>query len=77
MKVYRAAVGLNYPDAEGLALIKKAGGVSRLTADDRASITEIRVEAGAVCDGLPKSAQKWLQKDGYITAEDGAAAGAE
>ena len=72
MKVYRAAVGLNYPDAKGLALIKKVGGVSKLTADDRASITEIRVEAGAVCDGLPKSAQKWLLKDGYI-AESSAA----
>ena len=77
MKVYRAVVGMNFPDADGLAALKKAGGVSKLADEESEALMEIRVEAGGLCEGLPKSAQKWLLKDGYIAAEDASAADAE
>ncbi len=56
----RARVGLNYPTPQSLAIVNQAGGLSKLTPEQRAKVKTKRVEAGGWCDDVPASALPYL-----------------
>lgn len=52
----RALRGLVYPaDADSVALVKRAGGLSKMSPEQRKRIKLRQVPAGAFCDDAPKS----------------------
>jgi len=63
---YEALVGLEYPDKRSQETIKKAGGVPKMTAEQRAKLKTKTVKAGSFCDDVPESAVKLLLKQGSI-----------
>ena len=66
MKRLRAVVGLEYPDAKGQAVIKNAGGISKLTAAQRSKLKTKKVKPGGFCDDVPPSSLKVLLKQGSV-----------
>ena len=64
---YRATVALTYPALSSLKQVLAAGGMSKLTPEQRKTITMKRVKAGALADGIPEKSIKWLLKEGMIT----------
>ena len=56
----RALVGLNYPTPQSLAIVNQAGGLSKLTTEQRTKVKNKRVEAGGWCDDVPASALPYL-----------------
>ena len=57
---YRALVGLDYPTPQSLAIVNQAGGLSKLTPEQRAKVKTKRVEPGGWCDDVPASALPYL-----------------
>lgn len=62
----RAVKGLLYPDAKSLDTVLKAGGLSKLSDEQRESVVLKRVEAGAWCDDVPEESRAGLLKRGHI-----------
>lgn len=63
---YRATVALTYPALSSLKQVLAAGGMSKLTPEERKTITMKHVKAGALADGLPEKSIKRLLRDGKI-----------
>ena len=66
MAKYRARVGLNYPTPASLKTVLAAGGVSKLSAEQRTKVTFKNVKAGALCDDIPEKSIKGLLAKGSI-----------
>ena len=64
---YRAVVDLTYPAPSALAAVEKAGGLSKMTPAQRATVTLHTAKAGAIAAGLPASSVKWLLASDMIT----------
>ena len=63
MKRLRAVVGLRYPDAKSAPIVKKAGGISKLTPEQLENYVQIRRKPGEFCDDVPKHMREhWLDK---------------
>jgi hypothetical protein len=63
---YRAVVALTYPAVGSLKKVIAAGGLSKLTPEQRDKLTMKRVKAGALADDIPEKSIKWLLKQGLI-----------
>ena len=66
---YRAVVDLTYPAPGSLKAVLDAGGLSKMTDEQRAKVTFKRVKAGSYTDHIPEKSIKALLKDGSIKAE--------
>jgi hypothetical protein len=64
---YRAVVDLTYPAPASLAAVAKAGGLSKMTPEQRANVTIQHAKAGTIANGLPTASVKWLLKADLIT----------
>lgn len=53
----RTTVGLRYPVGDSLKKAKKAGGLSKMTNEERAELEFKDVPAGGYCDDYPKGRQ--------------------
>jgi|TARA_R110000824_G_scaffold77787_2_gene196626 hypothetical protein len=71
MSRLRAVVGISYPDPASLAIVEKAGGLSKLTDEQRVKVKIKDVKAGGFCDDMPKKSVKDFLKWGYIRQIDG------
>ena len=75
----RALRGLHYPaDAKSLAIVKKAGGLSKLSPDERMSVRMKKVAAGGFCDDVPTISRPGLLEGGrveWVDVGDAAEAG--
>ena len=74
---YRARVAISYPDAASLAIVRRSGGLSRVSASDLFRVTMIEIQAGGRCDGLPDESVGWLVAQGLIEPVADAHLGAE
>lgn len=68
---YRTVVDLTYPAPGSLAAVAKAGGLSKMTPEQRSKVTIQRAKAGTIANGLPTSSVKWLLKANLITRVGG------
>ena len=75
--MYRARVAISYPDAASLAIVRRAGGLARVSASDLFRVTMIDVPAGGSCEGLPDESVGWLVAQGLIEPMADAHLGAE
>ena len=66
----RANVGISYPDPESLKIVEKAGGLSKLTDEQRAKVKIRDIKAGGFCDDMPQKSIKSFLKLGYIREVD-------
>ena len=64
---YRAVVDLTYPAPNSLAAVVKAGGLSKMTPEQREKVTIQHAKAGTIANGLPSGSVKWLLKSDLIT----------
>jgi hypothetical protein len=71
---YRARQNLSYPDPASLRIVQQAGGLSRLSAADRARVRLREVAAGERCDDVPASSVPWMLEQGWIERVSGPAA---
>ena len=62
----RAAVDLTYPTPASLKIVLAAGGVSKLTPEQRAKVTMKTVAAGQSCDDLPAGSRAALIASGKV-----------
>ena len=69
--VYKALVGLEYPDKKSQEVINEAGGISKLTKALRSKLKTKAAKAGSSCDDVPVSSLKWLLKQGLIETGKG------
>ena len=58
--------GLSWPVGASLAKVKDAGGLSRMTEDERAGLEFNTPTVGAVVDEVPESSVVWLLEQGHI-----------
>tara|TARA_R110000824_G_scaffold8899_3_gene40388 strand:- start:4880 stop:5119 length:240 start_codon:yes stop_codon:yes gene_type:complete len=70
MSRLRAVVGVSYPDPTSLAIVEKAGGLSKLSDEQRAKVKMKDVKAGGFCDDMPAKSIKNFLKWGYIREVD-------
>ena len=64
---YRAVVNLTYPSPSSLKAVTKAGGLSKMSPEERDKVTFHHVKAGTIAHGIPKTSVKWLLKADLIT----------
>jgi len=72
----RATVDLVYPTPASLKVVLAAGGISKLTPEQRAKVSLKTVKAGKFCDDLPAESRDALIKRGAVeevTARSGKA----
>ena len=62
----KAIVGISYPDSASLKIVQKAGGLSKLSDEQRAKVKIKNVKAGGFCDDIPEDSRKNFLKLGYI-----------
>lgn len=62
----KAIVGISYPDASSLKIVQKAGGLSKLTDEQRAKVKIRNIKAGGFCDDLPETSLRSFLKLGYV-----------
>jgi hypothetical protein len=62
----RAVKGMVYPDPKSLELVRGAGGLSKLTPDQRKKVRLRRVKAGDWCDDVPPESLEHLIKKGGV-----------
>ena len=65
-KRLRALVGLSYPSEESLPMVKRAGGISKLSEEQLSKLKMIQRKPGDFCDDMPKSSIKALLKSGGV-----------
>jgi len=53
MKRLRAVHDFNFPDAASMAMVRRAGGRSKLTPEQRETMGKVKVKPGDFCDDLP------------------------
>ena len=64
---FRATVELTYPTPASLKVVLAAGGMTKLSEEQRAKVTLKRVPAGSYCDDIPEKSIKKLLARGHIT----------
>ena len=62
----RAVKGLVYPEPNSLELVRNAGGLSKLTAEQRKKVRLRRLKAGDWCDDLPPESVNHLIAKGGV-----------
>lgn len=65
-KRLRAVKGLMYPDANSLPIVREAGGLSRLTPEQRKKVKLREISSGDWCDDLPEESREHLIKKGTV-----------
>lgn len=68
----KAVRGFSYPDPSSIAAVRKAGGLSKMSPEERKKVKMRRVEPGGFCDDMPKESQNHYLKTGAITVEQAA-----
>lgn len=63
---YRALVNLTYPTAASLKEVLTAGGLSKLSPEQRDQVVLKRVKSGSLADGVPETSVKDLLRRGLI-----------
>ena len=63
---YRAVVDLTYPAPGSLKAVQSAGGLSKMSDEQRAKVVFKHVKAGGYADNIPEKSVKWLLKGGMI-----------
>lgn len=53
----RANREFTYPDAASLPIVRAAGGLSKLSPEQAAAVTFVRVKVGGWCDDMPEESQ--------------------
>lgn len=66
MPSYRVLIPIRYPAASSLARVRKAGGLSRLSAEDRAEVVMVERQAGVIVSDVPAESVRWLIDQGYL-----------
>lgn len=66
MPSYRVLIPLRYPVGPSLDRVRKAGGLSRLSADERASVVMVERQAGVIVSDVPSESVRWLIDQGYL-----------
>lgn len=67
MERLRAVVGLHYPEpGKSLEIVRAAGGLSKLSEEERAKVKIKDVRAGAWCDDLPEESRASLIRKGRV-----------
>lgn len=67
----KALVSLTYPSPDTLAIVKKAGGMTKLTPEQRSKVKMINKKAGQFCDDIPETSLKWLLNQKLVEQVDG------
>lgn len=62
----RAVVEINYPDAKSMGIVRKAGGLSKLSKEQWAAINMKSVAPGGACNDLPKESRDWMIEQGLV-----------
>lgn len=62
----KAVIGLTYPEPKSLELVLEAGGLSKLTAKQRAKVKLRYVKPGEWCDDLPECSRDHLITKGSV-----------
>ena len=62
----RALVGLTYPSPESLEMVKRAGGISKLSNRQKSKLVLIERKPGQFCNDLPTSSLKDQLKRGNV-----------
>ena len=62
----KAIVGISYPDSASLKIVQKAGGLSKLSEQQRAKVKIKNVKPGGFCDDLPEASRKNFLKFKYV-----------
>lgn len=57
---FRALKGLTFAAPACQAMVRKAGGISKLSSDEQAKLKMTRVEPGEVTDQIPEESIGWL-----------------
>lgn len=65
-KQLRALVGLTYPSPESLEMVKRAGGISKLSDKQRSKLVLIERKPGQFCNDLPASSLEYQLKRGSV-----------
>lgn len=65
-KRLRAARAISYPDAKSLPIVVAAGGMSKLTDEQRKKVKIREVEAGGWCDDVPLVSLAGMLESGSI-----------
>jgi|TARA_R110000824_G_scaffold1386_10_gene7085 hypothetical protein len=63
---FKALRSLTWPSPDSMAMVKRAGGISKLSEEQRQKLVMKSCKAGDFCDGVPESSIKWLLKQGKI-----------
>jgi len=66
MKRLKAKIGLTYPDASSLEIVREAGGLSKLTPEQRAKVKLREIKPGEWCDDVPKESREHLIEKGTV-----------
>lgn len=66
----KAVRELTYPDARSLKMVREAGGLSKLTAEQREKVRLVRVNPGAWCDNMPEESKEAFIKKGAVVIVD-------
>ena len=67
----RALVGLTYPHPDSLDMVKQAGGISKLSEEQRKKLKMVDRKAGQFCDDMPKSSIKSQLKQKNVEIVEG------
>ena len=65
-KRLRAVKGISYPDAKSLPIVVEAGGMSKLTAEQREQVKIRNVKPGEWCDDLPGISRDHMLSSGSV-----------
>jgi hypothetical protein len=69
-KRLRAVTGLSYPDAKSLEIVLRAGGMSKLSGEQRKKIKRREVKPGDWCDDLPEISRAYRLGRGDVEEVD-------
>ncbi len=71
-KRLRALVGLSYPDAKSLPIVLGAGGMKKLSEEQRKRVKLRQVKPGGWCDDLPAISRAYRLGRGHVEEVDAA-----
>lgn len=69
-KRLKAVRKFNYPDADSMLVVKRMGGRTKLTPEQKAAFKRVVVESGDFCDDLPTVVKKGADRRGFVKMVD-------
>ena len=66
IKRLRAVKGISYPDARSLPIVVAAGGMSKLTDEQRKKVRIKEIKPGGWCDDLPAISRASMLASGSV-----------